>query len=328
LFFRLGDFYETFDHDAEITSKELDIVLTSRNVAKGIRIPMAGIPFHAVDNYLGRLIEKGYHVAICEQVGEQPAKGLFPREVVRIVTPGTLLEPSILDVDKNNYLLCLHVSDDHAGIAYVDISTGEFKTTELSGKDLFNQIRAEVVRLSPAEIILPESLEMENDLPGHISRWQDYRFELSRCKEALLTHFKAASLDGFGLNGMTEAICAAGVIIQYISEMQPEALPLLSSLSTYQLSEFMVLDAVTRRNLELTETIRGGKPEGSLLKILDYTITPMGHRLIRNWISCPLLNIDSIQERQKSVAYFVENGFIRAEFFALKRDCGYRTAHQ
>lgn len=320
LFFRLGDFYETFDRDAEITSKELDIVLTSRNVAKGVRIPMAGIPFHAVDNYLGKLIEKGYHVAICEQVGSQPVRGLFPREVVRIVTAGTLIEPEMLPADRNNYLLCFEVKDDHAGIAFADISTGDFKATELTGKDVYDQVRAEIARLSPAEIILPDSFDLENNLPGHITRWQDYRFDSNRCHDALLQHFKVSSLDGFGLRGLPYATNCAGVIIQYLEENQPAALSLLSSLSTYQTSEFMTLDATTRRNLELTETIRGGKVEGTLLNLLDFTITPMGHRMIREWISRPLLEIDAIKHRQEGVKYFVENGFVRAEFFEFLKE--------
>lgn len=320
LFFRLGDFYETFDRDAEITSKELDIVLTSRNVAKGVRIPMAGIPFHAVDNYLGKLIGKGYHVAICEQVGSQPVRGLFPREVVRIVTAGTLIEPEMLPADRNNYLLCFEVKDDHAGIAFADISTGDFKATELTGKDVYDQVRAEIARLSPAEIILPDSFDLENNLPGHITRWQDYRFDSNRCHDALLQHFKVSSLDGFGLRGLPYATNCAGVIIQYLEENQPSALSLLSSLSTYQTSEFMTLDATTRRNLELTETIRGGKVEGTLLNLLDFTITPMGHRMIRECISRPLLEIDAIKHRQEGVKYFVENGFARAEFFEFLKE--------
>jgi DNA mismatch repair protein MutS len=320
LFFRLGDFYETFDHDAEITSKELDIVLTSRSVAKGVRIPMAGIPFHAIDNYLGKLIDKGYHVAICEQVGTQPVQGLFPREVVRIVTPGTLIESTMLPADRNNYLLSLDVQDDHAGIAFADISTGDFKATELTGSDIYNQVRAELARLAPAEIIIPDSLELENNLPGHVTRWQDYHFDTNRCKESLLAHFKAASLDGFGLRGLPYATLCAGVIIQYLEENQPSALPLLSSLSTYQISEFMTLDAATRRNLELTETIRGSKTEGTLLNLLDFTVTPMGHRLIREWINRPMLDIEAIKKRQEGVKYFVENGFVRAEFFAFLKE--------
>ena len=204
LFFRLGDFYETFDQDAEITSRELDIVLTSRNVAKGTRIPMAGIPHHAAENYLARLIERGFHVAICEQVGEQPVKGLFPRQVTRVVTPGTVTEPGLLPGDANNYLACVVVESEtdsggkaggssKAGIAYVDITTGEFAATELSGEDIQAVVRAELARLRPAEVLHPDTLALRNDGLGfqaaHLTGWPGWRFELGRCQEALLQPF-------------------------------------------------------------------------------------------------------------------------------------------
>ncbi|MCX7976966.1 MAG: DNA mismatch repair protein MutS, partial [Bellilinea sp.] len=243
LFFRLGDFYETFDQDAEITARELDIVLTSRNVAKGNRVPMAGIPYHAVENYLARLIEKGYHVAICEQVGDQPTRGLFPREVVRVVTPGTVIEPTLLKGDRNNYLAGIVLQDSRAGIAYVDITTGEFLATELTDGEVESALRAELIRLQPAEIILPEGMDLNHNLPGHITRWQAWRFESGRCQETLQRHFEVASLDGFGLRGKPLAIRAAGAILQYLQETQPAALRLLKRLATYTLSDFMVLDA-------------------------------------------------------------------------------------
>ncbi len=313
LFFRLGDFYETFDQDAEVTSRELDIVLTSKPVGKGQRVPLAGIPYHAVENYLARLIDKGYHVAICEQVGEQPVKGLFPREVVRVVTPGTVIEPTLLKGDRNNYLVGLAASEERAGIAYVDISTGEFAATEFDSPDLISALRAEIIRLNPAEILLPDNLSISNGLPGHLTPWTAWRFESGRCQEALLSHFQVSALDGFGLRGMTQAIRAAGAIIQYLHETQPAALRLLNGIAAYNLSEFMVLDAATRRNLELTETIRGGDTQGSLLSVLDYTVTPMGKRLIRQWVSKPLLDIQEICQRQAAVAYLLENGLLRAE---------------
>lgn len=319
LFFRLGDFYETFDQDAEIASKELDIVLTSRPVARGVRVPMAGIPYHAVENYLARLIEKGYHVAICEQVGDQPVKGLFPREVVRVVTPGTLIEPTLLKGDRNNYLVSVVVEETHAGIAYVDISTGEYAVTEITGTDILSTLRAELIRLNPAEILIPDTLDLSNGFPGHLTRWANWHFEPGRCHEALLNHFQVASLDGFGLRGMSRAIRAAGALLQYLSETQPSALNLLTRLSTYSLSEFMVLDAATRRNLELTETIRNGQVEGSLLSVLDYTVTPMGKRLLRQWVSKPLLDLKTIQQRQNVVETFVQNGLLRAELRATMR---------
>lgn len=314
LFFRLGDFYETFDQDAEITSRELDIVLTSRNVAKGSRIPMAGIPYHAVENYLSRLIEKGYHVAICEQMGDQPTKGIFPREVVRVVTPGTIVEPALLKGDQNNYLLSVIKQDSQAGIAFLDITTGEFFVTEFENEDIDNAIRSEIIRLNPAEVVLPDETEFSNHNNYHLTIWPAWRFEFSRAQETLLGHFQVGSLDGFGLRGKTLSIRAAGAILQYIQETQPAALSLLTSLSIYSLEDFMVLDAATRRNLELTETLRSGEVQGSLLSVLDYTITPMGKRLIRQWVSKPLLDITAIQKRQAGLAAFLENGMLRAEF--------------
>jgi DNA mismatch repair protein MutS len=319
LFFRLGDFYETFDQDAEITSRELDIVLTSRNVAKGVRIPMAGIPYHAVENYLSRLISQGYHVAICEQVGDQPTRGLFPRQVVRVVTPGTIVEPGLLQGDTNNYLACFIIHENKAGVAYVDITTGEFAAAELTGDDIFGLVRSEMIRLRPAEILVSDALQFSDGLPGHLTSWPAWRFEPGRCEQTLLDLWGSASLDGFGLRGLTAAIRAAGGIVQYLSEMQPAAIKLLTGLSTYHLEEFMYLDANTRRNLELTETIRSGSVQGSLLGVLDHTITPMGRRLMRQWVSKPLLDISQIRSRQDSVEFFFKEGMLRAELRAALR---------
>ena len=315
LFFRLGDFYETFDEDAETTSRELDIVLTSRNVAKGVRIPMAGIPYHAIENYLLRLIEKGFHVAICEQVGEQPNRGLFPRQVVRVVTPGTVIEPGLLPGDANNYLAAVIIQDNRAGIAYVDITTGEYATTELTTE---TSLRAELSRLHPAEIIYPDNITLANGLPGHLTPWPAWHFETGRCEETLLSHFNASTLDGFGLRGQLLSIRTAGAIIQYVKETQSDALTLLTSLVTYSLSEFMTLDTATRRNLELTETLRG-VTNGSLLGALDHTGSPMGKRLIRQWVSQPLLDVDKIRYRQDGIEFFYHQGLDRAELHsALK----------
>jgi len=319
VFFRLGDFYETFDEDAEITARELDIVLTSRPVGGGVRVPLAGIPYHAVENYLARLIEKGYHVAICEQVGEQPSKGIFPREVVRVVTPGTVVEPGLLPGDANNYLTAIIQDEEKAGISYVDITTGEFAATELNPETL----KAELMRLHPAEILHPDNLPFNNGTPGHATPWPAWRFEPGRCEDAILVHFQAAALDGFGLKHKPLAARAAGAILQYLKETQPDALNLLTSLRSYSVSEFMTLDAATRRNLELTETLRGdpaderrGKRKGSLLGTLDFTVTPMGKRLIHQWVSQPLLEVDKINRRLEGVAFYFEQGMERAELRA------------
>ena len=311
LFFRLGDFYETFDEDAKITSRELDIVLTSRNVAKGSRIPMAGIPYHAVENYLARLIEKGYHVAICEQVGDQPLKGIFPRKVVRIVTPGTVVEPGLLPGDANNYLASIILDGGAAAVSYADITTGEFAVTELP----LESLRAELTRLRPAELLHPDTQNLTDGMFGHPTSLPAWRFEPGKCEEALLSHFRAVSLEGFGLKGQSLSIRAAGVIVQYLKETQPDALNLLTGLRVYSLSEFMTLDAATRRNLELTETLRG-EVKGSLLNVLDHTVTPMGKRLMRAWVSQPLLDVDKIKSRQDGVATFFDHGMTRAEIRA------------
>lgn len=313
LFFRLGDFYETFDEDAEITSRELDIVLTSRNVAKGDRVPMAGIPHHAIDSYLARLIEKGYHVAICEQMGDGPVKGLFPREVVRVVTPGTVVEPDMLPSDSNNFLAAVVADLDSVGIAFVDITTGEFATTQIKASIPLNAIRHELTRLQPAEVILPESLSLESEWDGHLTPIPDWRFEEDRAVETLKEHFGTITLDGFGLTEHPLASRAAGAIVDYLEQTQQAALQLLTGLSTYSLDEFMLLDAETRRNLELTETIRTGEVRGSLLGVIDSTVSPMGKRMLRQWISKPLLDGDRIRHRQDQVQALHSEGLLRAE---------------
>ncbi|MBS3752669.1 MAG: DNA mismatch repair protein MutS, partial [Anaerolineales bacterium] len=314
LFFRLGDFYETFDEDAEIVSQELDIVLTSRRVGKGIRVPMSGIPHHAIENHLSRLIDQGYHVAICEQVGDHPVNGLMPREVVRVVTPGTILEPSLLPGDANNYLACVVLEGKRAGVSYVDITTGEFAVTELEDDHIWDIVSSELLRLHPAETLFPENLSLESsDLPSHLTRWPAWRFEKNRCQSVLEEMFQVATLDGFGVRGHPLAIRAAGAVAQYLEETRPESVKLLSTLNSYSLHEFMTLDSSTRRNLELTETIRTGEMEGSLLGVLDCTVTPMGKRLLRQWVSKPLLEVKIIRKRHHGVAHFHEDGVFRAE---------------
>ncbi|MBP6179968.1 MAG: DNA mismatch repair protein MutS, partial [Anaerolineales bacterium] len=308
VFFRLGDFYETFDEDAEITARELDIVLTSRPVGGGVRVPLAGIPYHAVENYLARLIEKGHHVAICEQVGDQPSKGIFPRKVVRVVTPGTVTEPGLLPGDANNYLTSVVLNGETASISYTDVTTGEFAVTELP----LEALRAELTRLHPAEILHPDNQTLPDGINGHLTALPAWKFEPGKCNETLLTQFKSSTLDGFGLKANSLQVRAAGAIVLYLKETQPDALSLLTSLRSYSLNEFMTLDASTRRNLELDETLRGER-KGSLLGTLDFTITPMGKRLIHQWVSQPLLQVAKINKRQDGVQHFVSNGMVRAE---------------
>jgi DNA mismatch repair protein MutS len=313
LFFRLGDFYETFDADAETASRELEIVLTSRNVAKGARVPMAGIPYHAAESYISRLIQRGYHVAICEQVGEA-VKGLMPRQVTRVITPGTIMEPGMLSPKRNNYLACAVVQGRRGAVSFTDITTGEFRAAEFESEDVPAALRAELIRLGPAEVIVSEGAGGGADGSGTRTVWPAWRFEPGRCEQVLLQHFETASLEGFGLARQSAAVCAAGVLVQYLQETQPEALQWIRELATYSLSDFMILDPATRRGLELTETLRTGEVQGSLLGVLDQTVTPMGGRAMRQWIQQPLLDLAMIRERQSSVQAFYDAGLARAAF--------------
>ncbi len=320
LFFRLGDFYETFDEDAQLVSKELDLVLTSRNVAKGTRIPMAGIPYHAVDNYLARLISKGYHVAICEQIGEVPAKGLFPRKVVKIVTPGTVLEPALLPGGHNNYLAAYVVESGNVGLAYADVSTGEFQATQFDGEQTAQHLVDELARLNPSEVLRKSSAREVLPEELHVTPLPDWKFEFNRARELIKTQFDAATLDGFGLQSRPQAVQAAGVLLHYLQETQPASLPLLNRLSYYDLTGFMNLDATTLQNLEVTETLRKAETKGSLLYEIDHTISPMGKRQIRQWLTKPLIDLTSINARQESVAWFAGNGMLRTEFRKLLKE--------
>jgi DNA mismatch repair protein MutS len=319
LLFRLGDFYETFDADAELAARELDLVLTSRTGMNktGQRVPMAGIPFHAAENYIGRLIAKGYHVAICEQTGTD-GKGLFKREVIRVVTPGTVVEPGMLAAERNNYLAALLVADSRAGLAHVDITTGEFLVTTLQSIDIWSAVRHELLRLHPAELLLPDNappaaldgvLTPRTPLPA-------WKFDPGQGRNLLLEHFHIGSLAGLGIEQWPLAIGACGAILRYVQDTQPSALNLLNHLSVYTLDDFMTLDPATRRNLELTETLRSGQVKGSLLGVLDQTITSMGARLLRQWVHQPLLDLNRINARLDHVAAFHADGVRRAEVLA------------
>jgi DNA mismatch repair protein MutS len=312
LFFRLGDFYETFDADAEIAARELDIVLTSRNVAKGTRVPMAGIPFHAAEQYLARLLEKGYHVAICEQIGDTPVRGLFPREVVRIVTPGTLVEAGMLRSEANNYLAAVVFDQAEAGIAYVDITTGEFTATQLP-REGDGPVRQELGRLAPAEVLFPEGHANGRGLSDHVTSLPTADFDLNESRERLLRHFGAKTLSAFGVESKPLAIRAAGAILAYLARTQAAALPLLVGLSTYSQDEFMTMDGATRRNLELTSSLGTGGVEGSLFGVIDHTVTPMGRRLLRQRIHQPLTRRADIDQRLDQVESLLQDALRRAQ---------------
>jgi DNA mismatch repair protein MutS len=315
VFFRLGDFYETFDEDAKLASRELDIVLTSRGMGKGQKVPMAGIPHHAIDNYLARLINRGYKVAICEQLS-LPGKGLVERDVIRVVTPGTVIEPNLLEARENNYLVSLIIEDAKAGIAYVDITTSDFVTTQLPA----DRVSPELERLQPREILVPQSAEGYQQLPSTVTKLDDYWFDLEIAQQALLEHFGVATLEGYGCAHLPLAIKAGGSLIHYVSETQKEALLQLTSLATYSTDSFMALDGQTCRNLELFQGGRWGETANSLLSLLDMTRTAMGGRLLKNWLAQPLLDIDKLNQRQEAVSWFYNDGLTRQQTMTFLGD--------
>jgi DNA mismatch repair protein MutS len=343
VFFRLGDFYETFDEDAELVSEVCDIALTSRPIGKDQRVPLAGVPYHSADAYIARLIQAGHKVAIVEQIGggisshrrtgmsrgdtnqsrdEDAPRGLVHREVMRVVTPGTVVEPSLLDDSRNNYLCAVAMDGTQIGLAYVDISTGEFYATQFKYEQDAPTLKQEIARLRPAEILTANSeggqpaLSLLNRDGLQLTEFEDWHFELETARKALRDQFQVATLDGFGLSGKTQAIRAAGAIVGYLSTTQKGSLANLMGIATYSIDRFMTLDAATRRNLELTETIRTGAVSGSLLGVLDHTVTPMGARLMRNRIQQPLCELAPIEQRLEAVAALVAKTKDRAELRA------------
>ena len=313
--FRLGDFYETFDDDARVVSKELEIVLTSREMGKGYRVPLAGIPYHALDNYLGRLVNRGYKVAICEQL-TQPGetRGLVERDVVRVVTPGTVIEPSLLDSKTNNYLTSLAFGAGEVGIAYTDITTSEFATTQLP----LPQALAEIERLNPSEIITAESADIATwEIKAPVTRLDDHWFETEIARQKLLEHFRVATLDGYGCASLPLATSAAGAIIHYIEETQKGALGQLTGLATYSTESFMVLDEPTKKNLELFRSSYAESTSNSLLSIIDLTKTAMGGRLLKKWLGQPLLDTAELSRRQDVVSWFHSNTLPRRQTIEL-----------
>ncbi len=324
LMFRMGDFYEMFDEDAEVAARELDITLTSRAQRKGgEKIPMAGVPYHSVDGYIAKLIEKGFHVAVCDQVTEPTGRGIVEREVTRVMTPGTVVEPALLEDGKSNYLMAiLPIGDPESGtwrrcgIAFSDVSTGEFCATQFTGEDVGIRAFEELARVEPREVIMPESwVGRGATLPEgiHLSAAQDWTFEVDGAEQLLLDHFRVTSLAGFGLDEQQDAVAAAGGVLQYLRTTQKRALDQIVTLRAYSTDSFMVLDQFTRRNLELVETIRGGKARGSLLGILDRTVTPMGKRLLRKWLNEPLLEIKRLNARLDAVEALSAGDVMRAE---------------
>ena len=317
LFYRLGDFYEMFFDDALTASRELEITLTGKECGLEERAPMCGVPYHAVDSYLSRLVQKGYKVAIAEQM-EDPklAKGLVKREVIRVVTPGTITSAQALDETKNNYLMGIVYLDDKMGVSVADITTGDFLVTEVSSeRSLFDEIH----KFAPAEIICNDAFVMSgislDDMKDRyhftVSTLDAHFFQDENCRKILKEHFKVASIEGLG--DYDCGVIASGAVLQYLYETQKNTLDHLTTLVSYASGNFMILDSSTRRNLELLETMREKQKRGSLLWVLDKTRTAMGARLLRNWIEQPLINKEDILKRQQAIEELNLNYISREE---------------
>ncbi|MFQ7221457.1 MAG: DNA mismatch repair protein MutS [Lachnospiraceae bacterium] len=319
LFYRLGDFYEMFFEDAITASRELEITLTGKDCGLEERAPMCGVPFHAVDGYLNRLVSKGYKVAICEQV-EDPklAKGIVKREVIRIVTPGTNLNTQALEESKNNYLMCIACFQNRIGVSIVDVTTGDFYMTEVEG---LAKLQDEIYKYMPTEIICNDAFVMSGydieDLKGRLGMavytLEPWYFDDDGCRKCLMNHFKVNTLAGLGLEDFPSGMISAGAAMQYLLETQKTDLTHINHIIPYLASRFMLLDSSTRRNLELTETLREKQKKGSLLWVLDKTKTAMGARRLRSDIEQPLINIDDINARLDAVEQLCKNTVSRDE---------------
>lgn len=319
LFYRLGDFYEMFFDDALTASRELEITLTGKECGLEERAPMCGVPYHAVDSYLSRLVQKGYKVAIAEQMEDpKQAKGLVKREVIRVVTPGTITSSQALDETKNNYLMAIVYLGDKMGVSVADITTGDFLVTEVgSERSLFDEIN----KFSPAEIIYNDAFamsgisldEMKDRYHFAVSAVDSHYFQDESCRKVLKEHFKVNGLEGLGLGDYDSGVIAAGAVLQYLYETQKTTMDHLTSIVPYSTGNYMVLDSSTRRNLELLETMREKQKRGSLLWVLDKTRTAMGARLLRTWIEQPLIHKEEILERQKAIEELNMNYISREE---------------
>lgn len=316
LLFRIGDFYETFEDDAITTSKVLGITLTKRAHGAAGDVPLAGFPHHALDAYLPKLIRAGYRVAICEQL-EDPkfAKGIVKRDVIEVVTPGVAFSDKLLDHKTNNYLCGIYIKDDLAGVSFSDITTGEFYTTEIH----FQKLKEVLESISPAEILvskreLPKIQPILDKIPFKftVTKVDDWAFSYEYCFEILTMHFKTTSLKGFGIdNSQTCGIIAAGVVLHYLQETQKANLSHIKKISVYNPTDYMILDPATKRNLEILASMSDGSRAGTLISILDKTKTSMGGRLLKKWVSLPLLKLEQIQNRLDAVDELFQNEKLR-----------------
>ncbi|HEV8193133.1 MAG TPA: DNA mismatch repair protein MutS, partial [Ktedonobacterales bacterium] len=342
LFFRMGDFYEMFDEDAEVVAHELELTLTRRDWGRGERTPMAGVPHHAAEGYIARLIGKGYRVAVCEQVSDPAlSKGLVEREVIRVVTPGTVVDPAMLAAKRNNYLAAAVLGRDAVGVAYADITTGEFACTQFAAAQSDLALLHELARVQPAEVLVeaaqaglrhngvranvlsededdePEGLAqrlavLDPRLSTVVTNYDPRAFREDVARERLQEQFAVATLEAFGCAHLPLAIRAAGAVVAYLRETQKGTLAQITALETYSTSGFMTLDTHTRRNLELFESGRGGGVKGSLLWVLDATRTPMGGRLLRRWLGEPLLDLARLRQRQDAIEAALAEVALRA----------------
>jgi DNA mismatch repair protein MutS len=313
LFFQIGDFYETFDEDASVVARELGLALTRKHFGKGQVHPLAGVPIRSVEGHLAKLINRGYKIAICDQV-TPPGKGLVEREVTRIVTPGTVVEPGLLEGKANNYLASLVIGDGSAGLAYADVTTGEFAATEIE----VEQAIAELERLSPSELLLPRNQQSPDVEIRALTKLDDASVELKAARRALLNHFGVTTLEAYGCEDRALAAQAAGAIVIYLRDTQPDALANLDRLQSYATDKFMRLDPQTARNLEIFQgwDFTGGQPTGSLVSTIDLTVTPMGGRRLRRWLRHPLLDIAELRARQDAVEWFFKRDGLREKIRA------------
>ncbi|MCR4675417.1 MAG: DNA mismatch repair protein MutS [Lachnospiraceae bacterium] len=319
LFYRLGDFYEMFFDDAKIVSKELELTLTGKACGMEERAPMCGVPFHAVDNYLPKLVNKGYKVAVCEQVEDpKEAKGIVKREVIRVVTPGTNIDSASLDETKNNFIMCVVYQIDRYGLAFADVSTGDFFLTEVdSSRKLFDELN----KYHPTELICNEAFYMSgisiDELRTHyhllVSSLDAGYFEDGFVKDILLRHFKCSSLDALGISDFPSGVAASGALLQYLMDTQKTELSHMNRIIPYVNGNYMMIDSSSRRNLELVETMREKEKRGSLLWVLDKTKTAMGARTLRSFIEQPLIHKDEIVKRQEGIAELNKHYISREE---------------
>jgi len=324
LLFRMGDFYEMFDQDAVTASKVLEITLTARNKSKGIETPLCGFPYHAAEGYIAKLIRRGFKVAVCEQV-EDPklAKGIVKREVIRVVTPGTVLDSNLLDAKDNNYLASLYPAKDGFGAAFLDISTGDFHAAEVVGAANLAELDTLLARFTPREIVLPRGAQADPGLSALLRQYtqavnaaDDWTFDRDTALRTLLDHFKVSSLEGFGCGTMKTGVCAAGAALRYIEETQKTGLANIRRIAPFLSRESMVLDAACQRNLELVRNMYDGSGRGTLLSVLDFTATPMGGRKLREWLLNPLLEPGAIERRLDAVAEFKNDHQLRSRISA------------